>query len=96
MSEAPLVEIESLSVDFATANGAFHALRDVSLSIGKRRVVGIVGESGSGKSTLALALLGLLPRQHVERLRPHRARRREPAGARAGRSCGACAAPASP
>ena len=56
-----LVEIENLSVDFATANGAIHALRDVNLSIGKRRVVGIVGESGSGKSTLALALLGLLP-----------------------------------
>jgi peptide/nickel transport system ATP-binding protein len=56
-----LVEIENLSVDFATANGAVHALRDVNLAIGKRRVVGIVGESGSGKSTLALALLGLLP-----------------------------------
>ena len=54
-----LVEIENLSVDFATAHGAIHALRDVNLSIGKRRVVGIVGESGSGKSTLALALLGL-------------------------------------
>ena len=61
MSDTPLVEIENLSVDFATANGAVHALRDVSLSIGRRRVVGIVGESGSGKSTLALALLGLLP-----------------------------------
>jgi peptide/nickel transport system ATP-binding protein len=60
VSEA-LLEIENLSVDFATANGAMHALRDVSLSIGRKRVVGIVGESGSGKSTLALALLGLLP-----------------------------------
>jgi peptide/nickel transport system ATP-binding protein len=56
-----LVEISNLSVDFATANGAVRALRDVNLAIGKRRVVGIVGESGSGKSTLALALLGLLP-----------------------------------
>jgi peptide/nickel transport system ATP-binding protein len=56
-----LVEISNLSVDFATGNGAVHALRDVNLAIGKRRVVGIVGESGSGKSTLALALLGLLP-----------------------------------
>jgi peptide/nickel transport system ATP-binding protein len=57
----PLVEIENLSVDFATAKGTVHALRDVSLSLGRRRVVGIVGESGSGKSTLALALVGLLP-----------------------------------
>jgi peptide/nickel transport system ATP-binding protein len=63
-----LVEIEKLSIDFATAAGAFHALRDVSLTIGKRRVVGIVGESGSGKSTLALALLGLLP-QNTSRVK---------------------------
>jgi peptide/nickel transport system ATP-binding protein len=61
MSEAPLVAIENLSIDFATSNGALHALRDVNLSIGRRRIVGLVGESGSGKSTLALALLGLLP-----------------------------------
>jgi peptide/nickel transport system ATP-binding protein len=61
MSGSAVVSIEHLSVDFSTANGAVHALRDVSLAIGKRRVVGIVGESGSGKSTLALALLGLLP-----------------------------------
>jgi oligopeptide/dipeptide ABC transporter ATP-binding protein len=60
MSES-LVEIDGLSVDFATGQGAFRALRDVSLSIGRQRVVGVVGESGSGKSTLALALLGLLP-----------------------------------
>ena len=61
MSETPLIEISSLSVDFATANGDVHALRDIDLLIGRRRVVGLVGESGSGKSTLALALLGLLP-----------------------------------
>lgn len=61
MSGTPLIEISNLSVDFATANGEVHALRDIDLSIGKRRVVGLVGESGSGKSTLALALLGLLP-----------------------------------
>ena len=60
-SGTPLVEIENLSVDFSTVNGALHVLRDVSLTIGKRRIVGLVGESGSGKSTLALALLGLLP-----------------------------------
>ena len=61
MSEEALVEIRNLSIDFETDNGAIHALRDVNLTIGKRRIVGLVGESGSGKSTLALALLGLLP-----------------------------------
>jgi peptide/nickel transport system ATP-binding protein len=66
MSDAALVEIENLSVDFATSKGALHVLRDVSLTIGRRRVVGLVGESGSGKSTLALALLGLLPQNTGE------------------------------
>ena len=61
MSSGPLVEIETLSVDFNTGNGPLHVLRDVSLAIGRRQIVGLVGESGSGKSTLALALLGLLP-----------------------------------
>jgi len=61
MTGNALVEISRLSIDFATARGAVHALRDVDLSVGHRRIVGIVGESGSGKSTLALALLGLLP-----------------------------------
>ena len=61
MTGNALVEISRLSIDFATARGAVHALRDVSLSIGRHSVVGLVGESGSGKSTLALALLGLLP-----------------------------------
>ncbi|HEY6632200.1 MAG TPA: ABC transporter ATP-binding protein [Rhizobiaceae bacterium] len=60
-NEPPLVEIENLSVDFATSRGAMHVLRDVSLTLAPRRIVGLVGESGSGKSTLALALLGLLP-----------------------------------
>ena len=61
MSGTALVEIENLSVDFATSKGPLHVLRDVSMTIGRHRIVGLVGESGSGKSTLALALLGLLP-----------------------------------
>jgi peptide/nickel transport system ATP-binding protein len=57
----PLVEIRDLSVSFATTRGEVRVLRDVSIDIGRGRIVGIVGESGSGKSTLALALLRLLP-----------------------------------
>ena len=52
--------IRNLSIDFATKAGIHHAVRDVSLSAGPGRILGLVGESGSGKSTVALALMGLL------------------------------------
>jgi oligopeptide/dipeptide ABC transporter ATP-binding protein len=57
---ANVLEIESLSVDFRTAAGRLHALRDVSLSVPRGKIVGIVGESGCGKSTLINAVIGLL------------------------------------
>ncbi len=58
----PLVAIRNLSVSFATAAGPAEVLRDVSLDLGRGRIVGLVGESGSGKSTLASAIPRLLPR----------------------------------
>jgi dipeptide transport system ATP-binding protein len=56
-----LLEIENLSVDFATAHGAFRAVDSVSLQLDSREVLAIVGESGSGKSVSMLAVMGLLP-----------------------------------
>ena len=56
-----LVEIEGLSVSFATRRGDFPAVEDVSLTIDEGEALGIVGESGSGKSVAMLALLGLVP-----------------------------------
>jgi len=56
-----VLAIQGLSVDFLTPRGRVHALRAVSLQVGRNRIVGIVGESGSGKSTLVLAALALLP-----------------------------------
>lgn len=55
-----LLEVRELSLDFASPKGRVHALRDVSLSVPKGRIVGVVGESGSGKSTLAYAIIRLL------------------------------------
>ena len=57
----PLLDIQNLSVAFATRNGAFKAVDGVSLSVDANEVLAIVGESGSGKSVAMLALMGLLP-----------------------------------
>jgi len=57
----PLLEIADLSVDFATAHGAFRAVDGVSLTADAGDVLAIVGESGSGKSVAMLAVMGLLP-----------------------------------
>jgi ABC-type microcin C transport system duplicated ATPase subunit YejF len=57
---APLLEIEDLSVRFATPDGAVNAVVGAALEIHAGETVAIVGESGSGKSQLALAVLGLV------------------------------------
>src|SRR5438309_1305142 len=58
--DAPLLEVKSLSVDYQAANGAVHAVTDVSFTLQRGQVLGLAGESGSGKSTLAYAIARLL------------------------------------
>jgi ABC-2 type transport system ATP-binding protein/ribosome-dependent ATPase len=41
--------------------GAFTAVSDVSMTVGKREIVGLIGANGAGKTTLIRMLLGLLP-----------------------------------
>jgi putative ABC transport system ATP-binding protein len=55
----PIVKIENLVKDFATGDGTFRALDDVSVEIYPGEMVAIMGPSGSGKSTL-MTLIGLL------------------------------------
>jgi oligopeptide/dipeptide ABC transporter ATP-binding protein len=58
----PLLEIESLSVEFEAHDGSVvRVVDEVSFSMRPGEIVGVVGESGSGKSSLGLALVGALP-----------------------------------
>src|SRR5438445_4090253 len=56
---AALLQIEDLTVDFATEDGVVHAVRGVSLAVEPGRMLGVVGESGSGKSVSMLTVMGL-------------------------------------
>ncbi len=68
-ADAPVLEIENLSVTFKRSTGlpswlggqvqVIDAVRDVSLSVQRGETLAIVGESGSGKTTLARCILGL-------------------------------------
>ncbi len=54
-----VIEVTQLGKDYATAAGAFAALKSVSLTIAQGEFVAIMGPSGSGKSTF-MNLLGCL------------------------------------
>ncbi|MFT4082801.1 MAG: ABC transporter ATP-binding protein [Nocardioides sp.] len=59
---APILEVESLSVEFAgQGRESSRVVDDVSFAIMPGQHVGLVGESGSGKSVTSLAIMGLLP-----------------------------------
>ena len=57
----PLLSIKNLSVDFETASGVAHAVKNISFDLNRNEVVAIVGESGSGKSVTSLSILQLIP-----------------------------------
>lgn len=59
MSEA-LLQVRNLSVDFHTARGTVHAVKNVSWSVARGETLAILGESGSGKSVSANAVMNLL------------------------------------
>jgi len=58
----PLLDIQRLSVDFATRRGTVRAIDSISLSVAKGETLGIVGESGSGKSVTSYAVMNILDR----------------------------------
>jgi ABC-type dipeptide/oligopeptide/nickel transport system ATPase component len=61
-----LLEIQNLSIRFATETGPFEAVKNISFSLKEGASLAIVGESGSGKSVTALSLTRLLPMPPAE------------------------------
>ena len=59
MTEAPILEVENLRVDFDTDRGLVASVGGVTFGLGREKL-GIVGESGSGKSVTGRAILGLV------------------------------------
>ncbi|MDA8822940.1 ABC transporter ATP-binding protein [Opitutales bacterium] len=57
-----LLEVNELSVSFATDEGEVHALDAVNFEVKHGQTLGLVGESGCGKSVTALSVMRLLPR----------------------------------
>ncbi len=60
MSQAPLLEVRNLRVEFPSRRGTLVAIDDVSFSIAPGEVLGVVGESGAGKSVTGAAIIGLI------------------------------------
>ncbi len=55
-----LLEVRDLTVDFHTAQGTVHAVRNVNWHLDRGETLAILGESGSGKSVSASAIMDLI------------------------------------
>jgi peptide/nickel transport system ATP-binding protein len=62
MTAQPLLDVDDLTVEFATRRGIVKAVQHVNISVAKGETLGIVGESGSGKSVTSYAVMRILDR----------------------------------
>ena len=58
--QAPVLEIENLSIEARSSTGWSRIVNGVNLALRPGEVLGLVGESGAGKSTIGLAALGYM------------------------------------
>ena len=56
-----ILEVDNLSVEFATYGGTVKAVRGVSFHVNRGETLAIVGESGCGKSVTVQAIMGIIP-----------------------------------
>jgi peptide/nickel transport system ATP-binding protein len=62
MSNPPLLDIQNVTIEFATRRGIVRAVENVSFSVAKGETLALVGESGSGKSVISYATMRILDR----------------------------------
>ncbi|CAJ0892468.1 Glutathione import ATP-binding protein GsiA [Ralstonia sp. LMG 32965] len=60
MPDQRVVQVQDLSVRFATSERVVDAVRDLSFHVDRGETLAVVGESGSGKSVTSLALMRLV------------------------------------
>lgn len=66
MTKQPILEIKDLDVSLPKGADRPYAVQDVTFNVYPGEVLCIVGESGSGKSMSSNAVMGLLPKPHVQ------------------------------
>src|SRR6204780_2689955 len=62
MTALPLLDVNDLTVEFATRRGIVKAVQHVNIAVAKGETLGIAGESGSGKSVTSYAVMRILDR----------------------------------
>src|ERR1700684_3325358 len=62
MTAQPLLDVNDLTVEFATRRGIVKAVQHFNIAVAKGETLGIVGESGSGKSVTSYAVMRILDR----------------------------------